>query len=193
MAFNAGMKGQKGSPDEGGVRVPFFMRWDGKVKAGVVDRIAAHIDLMPTLVDLAGGKLPEGQVEGRSLLPLVGDPEAAWEDRYLFTHVARWKTGEDPERAKWGKFAVRNQRYRMVGETRIYDMENDPGQKQNVFAEHPEVVEAMRAAYEKFWSEARPLMVNESAPMSPVKPFHELYWKQMEAGGIPAWKSPALD
>jgi arylsulfatase len=187
------MKGQKGSPDEGGVRVPFFMRWDGKVKAGAVDRIAAHIDLMPTLVDLAGGKLPGAQVEGRSLLPLVDDPAADWADRYLFTHVARWKTGEDPEKSKWGKFAVRNQRFRLVGEADLYDMENDPGQRQNVFADHPEVVVAMRAAYEKFWSEARRLMVNESAPMSPVKPFHELYRKQLAAGGIPNWAPPVLD
>ncbi|MGI9244468.1 MAG: sulfatase/phosphatase domain-containing protein, partial [Verrucomicrobiales bacterium] len=153
----------------------------------------AHIDLMPTLVELAGGKLPAGQVEGRSLLPLVEGPAVDWEDRFLFTHVARWKTGEDPDRSMWGKFAVRNQRYRLVGEKNLYDMERDPGQKQNVFDQNPEVVEEMRSAYEKFWGEARPLMVNESAPMSPVKPFHELYREQVAAGGIPAWVPPVLD
>ncbi len=190
--YNAGMKGLKGSPDEGGVRVPFFMRWDGKIKTGQVDKIAAHIDLMPTLVDLAGGKLPEGQVEGRSLLPLIDDPKADWADRYLFTNVARWKTGADPDDSKWDKFAVRNQRFGLVGEKKLYDMENDPGQKVNVIDKHPEVVKEMRAAYEKFWSEAKPLMVNEAAPMSPVRPYHELYQEQLESGGIPEWEVPEL-
>jgi arylsulfatase A-like enzyme len=194
MAYNAGMKGQKGSPDEGGVRVPFFARWDGKIRPGAdVGRIAAHIDLMPTLVDLAGGRLPDGQVEGRSLVPLFENPQAEWPDRYLFTHVARWQTGEDPDKSKWRNFAVRNQRYRMVGENGLYDMAEDPGQKTNVFDEHPEVVAEMRAAYEKFWSEARPLMVNEDAPMSPVQPFHVLYNAQVAAGGIPDWAPPSLD
>jgi len=193
-AYNAGMKGQKGSPEEGGVRVPFFVRWDGKIKPGQdIDRIAAHIDLMPTLVDLAGGELPKGQVEGRSLVPLIENPKIDWEDRYLFTHVARWKTGENPDKSQWGKFAVRNQRFRMVGEKSLFDMEKDPGQKTNVFDQYPEVVKDMRAAYEKFWKETKPLMVNESAPMSPVRPFHELFKKQTEAGGIPDWKPPVLD
>ena len=193
VVFNAGMKGNKGSPDEGGVRVPFFMRWDGKIRAGEVDRVAAHIDLMPTLVDLAGGTLPDGQVEGRSLLPLVADPGASWEDRFLFTHVARWKTGQDPDESQWGRFAIRNQRFRMVGEGALYDMEKDPGQTVNVIDDHPEVVAEMRAAYETFWKETKPLMVNESVPMSPVRPFHVLFEKQLKAGGIPAWQPPNLD
>ncbi len=193
MAYNAGMKGQKGSADEGGVRVPFFMRWDGTIKPGVtVDRIAAHIDLMPTLVALAGGKLPAGQVEGRSLLPLVENPNVEWPDRFLFTHCARWKTGEDPDKSKWGRFAVRNQRFRMVGEKTLYDMIRDPGQQVNVIDQHPEVVKSMRAAYDTFWAETRPLMVNEGTPMSQVKPFHELFKTQNEAGGIPDWTPPIL-
>jgi arylsulfatase len=88
---------------------------------------------------------------------------------------------------------VRNQRFRWVGENNLYDMEKDPGQKVNVIEQHPEVVKAMRAAYEEFWAETKPLMVNESAPMSAVKPFHVLYEKQMAGGGIPDWKPPVLE
>lgn len=63
LVHNAGMKGQKGSPDEGGCRVPFFVRWDGHITPNrEVDRIAAHIDLLPTLAALAGASIPEGQV-----------------------------------------------------------------------------------------------------------------------------------
>ena len=191
--YNAGMKGLKGSADEGGVRVPFFLRWDGRVKAGQdVDRIAAHIDLMPTLVSLAGGSLPEGQVEGRDLLPLLEDPGVEWSDRFLFTHKGRWKTGANVEDWKWKNFGVRNQRFRMVGEGQLFDMEADPGQTKNVFDAHPDVVKAMRSAYEKFWSEAVPLMVNEKAPMSKTRPFHVWYEEQMAAGGIPAWEVPVF-
>ena len=50
----------------------------------------------------------------------------------------------------------------------------------------------MRAAYAKFWKEARPLMVNEDVPMSPTRPYHVWYEKQMKAGGIPQWKEPEL-
>ena len=96
--FNAGMRGSKGSPDEGGVRVPFFVRWSGKFESDqAVEKISAHIDLLPTLADIAGiDKLPKGQVEGRSLVPLLKNPQAKWKDRYLFTQGARWKTGSEP-------------------------------------------------------------------------------------------------
>ena len=71
-------------------------------------------------------------------------------------------------------------------------MMKDPAQQVNVIDLHPDVAKSMRAAYEAFWSETRPLMVNETAPMSPVKPFHELFKKQSQAGGIPDWKPPVL-
>jgi len=50
----------------------------------------------------------------------------------------------------------------------------------------------MRAAYDAWWKETRPMMVNEDVPMSPVRPFHELYKKQLETTGIPEWKPPGL-
>lgn len=191
--YNAGMKGLKGSTDEGGVRVPFFVRWDGRIKPGVdIDRVAAHIDLFPTIAALAGAKHPAGQVEGRSLLPLIEGQSSNWQDRYLFTHKGRWRTGAEPNNFQWQNFAVRNQRYRFVNNTALYDMQADPGQKTNVIDKHPQVVKEMRAAYDAWWKKTRPMMVNETAPMSPTRPFHVLYNKQLKAGGIPQWKSPKL-
>ncbi len=205
--YNAGMKGLKGSTDEGGVRVPFFMRWDGKVPANTdIEMIAAHIDILPTLAALAGASIPESQVEGRNLLPLIERPDTIrWADRYLFTHKGRWKTGEDPDTNKWINFAVRNQKFRYVSQATprsiareqqaraaLYDMESDPAQTTNVIDQHPELAEQMRKAYEQFWSEARPLMVNEDAPMSPIRPFHVWYEEQKTSRGIPDWIPPAL-
>lgn len=184
--FNAGMKGYKGSHDEGGVRVPFFIRWDGHAVAGrTVDQVAAHIDILPTLAGIAGAGLPEGQVEGRDLRPLVEGKGGEWPDRFLFTHVGRWPVGADPDESKWKDFAVRNGRYRMVGRDKLYDMVADPGQKTNVIADHADIAKRMTAAYEAFWKEARPLMANENAPISEVRPYHASYQKQMAAGGIP--------
>ena len=193
MLYNANMKGQKGSADEGGVRVPFFVRWDGVLAPERdVDRIAAHIDLLPTLADVAGvDKLPDGQVEGRSLVPLLKKPKAKWKDRHLFTQRARWRTGSEPNDHQWKGFAVRNQRYRLVDKA-LYDMVKDPNQTTDVAAKNPKVVKSMRAAYDKFWKEARLLMVNEKAPMSPTRPYHVLHAKQLQEGGIPNWQPPKL-
>ena len=101
---------------------------------------------------------------------------------------------------------MRNQKYRLVGSGSVqkknkksaaanmmlFDMEKDPSQTTDVLDQHPEIVEKMRKAYDAWWKETRPLMVNEEAPMSPVKPFHELFKKQTENGGIPDWVVPTL-
>ncbi|MEM1303906.1 MAG: arylsulfatase, partial [Planctomycetota bacterium] len=100
--YNAGMKGYKVGVDEGGVRVPLFVRWDGRLEPGRdIDRVTAHIDLMPTLAELAGAGTPAGQVEGRSLMPLLADPQAEWPDRYLYTHRGRWPLGAEPNDYQW--------------------------------------------------------------------------------------------
>jgi len=203
--FNAGMKGMKGSTDEGGVRVPFFFRWNGRVESGRdVPAVAAHLDVLPTLAALAGAEVPREQVEGRSLLPLLEDPAAAWPDRYLFTHRGRWPTGADPDDYRDVNYAVRNARFRYVspggrrrgkqnpGAGSLYDMIEDPGQTTNVLDQHPQVVEQMRKAYLAFWKETRPLMVNEDVPMSPTRPFWVAFEAQKKAGGIPDWTPPEL-
>ncbi len=192
--YNAGMKGLKGSPDEGGVRVPFFVHWKGKLEGGLArNEVAAAIDFFPTIAELAGAAVPENQVEGRSFLPLLvaaveGRDQVDWPDRYLFTHQGRWPTGSEPNDFQWKTFAVRNARFRFVNNNALFDMIADPGQEKNCIEEHPEVVAAMRAAYDQWWKTTRAMMVNEEAPMSPTQPFTEAYRAQEKDGGIPPWK-----
>lgn len=213
--YNAGMKGLKGSTDEGGARVPFFIKWQGHIQAGRdIDRIASHIDVFPTLAALTGAAPPAGQVEGRSLLPLIEGDGAEWPDRFLFNHVCRWPTGANPDDFRDVNFSVRNQKYRYVGARgggggggkgkgkkgnpappagpELFDMEADPGQTTNVIGEHPDIAASMKAAYDQYWKEARPLMVNEDAEMSATRPYHEWYREQEAAGGIPKWVAPEL-
>ena len=189
--YNAGMRGAKGSPHEGGVRVPFFVRWSGRIQAGRdLDQVAAHIDLFPTLARLAAAEIPEAQVEGRSLLPLIEDAQAEWPERYLFTHCGRWEVGAEPDDHQWDRFAVRSHRFRMVGKDSLFDMDADPGQEANVIDQHPEVAAKMREAYDEWWRATRPLMVNESTPLSTTRPFHVAYEQQLRTEGIPDWAPP---
>ena len=71
--WNGGMKGRKGSVDEGGVRAPFFIRWPGHIPAGAkIPQIAGAIDLLPTLADLANVPVVSTQpLDGVSLKPLL--------------------------------------------------------------------------------------------------------------------------
>ena len=189
LDWNDNMKGLKGTVDEGGVRVPFFIRWDGRVAAGKdISTIAAHIDILPTIAALTGAKIPANQVEGRNLLPLIEGTSTKWEDRFLFTHQGRWATGKEPNDFQWKNFAVRNQQFRMIENVALFDMQVDPAQKVNIINQQPEVVASMRKAYDEWWQKTRPMMVNETAEMSPTKPFHELYNNQKETIGIPLWK-----
>ena len=191
--FNAGMKGFKNSHREGATRVPAFWRWKNKLKADVeVETLTAHIDILPTLAKLAGAEIPSKQVEGRDLMPLLKNPKVEWDDRYVFTHVGRWKRFTDPELAKFKQCAVRNERFRFENNRQLFDLQADPGQKINVVEDYPEVVEKMQKAYDKWWAETVPLMVNEKAEFDGPHPYIDAYNKQKSSGGIPKWVRPTL-
>ena len=82
-----------------------------------INALAAHIDLFKTFTDLAGADIPKGTqpIDGRTMLPLLENPNAQWPDRELFIHRGRWEKGADPEKSKYNGYAVRTQRWRMVG------------------------------------------------------------------------------
>lgn len=191
--FNAGMKGAKGSPWLGGTRAASFWRWHGTWKPGEITALAAHIDFFPTLAEVAGVPLSaetKRQIEGRSLKPLLENPAAAWPDRYLVTHQGRWPKNGDPSKSKFANAAIRNTRWAMVSEKagtgpdwQLFDLSNDYGQKNNVAAGHPAIVSKLAAAFDKWWDECLPLMVNENAFGPKLNPFAVRYWEQF--GGAP--------
>ena len=178
-SYNAGMKGKKGSVNEGGTRVPFFVRWPGVLRPGVdIDRIAGQIDVLPTLAAIVGGAPGEKEkLQGRNLVPLLKDPKADWKDRHLFSHRGRWRKGKAAG-AQYGPFSVRSQRWRLVGRTALFDMQSDPGQKTNVIDKNPKVAAEMLAAYDRWWKGALPLMVNEDAPETGENTFKTMFRKQ---------------
>lgn len=179
--FNAGMRGMKGTPYEGGTRVPSFWRWPGRIPAGTdCAALTAHLDVFATLAGLAGADLRPlaRQVEGRSLLPLLENPAAAWPDRLLVTHQGRWETGEAAA-AKYRSCAIRDARYKLVNGTELYDLQLDPGERHDLAAELPLVAGRLRAAFDAWWDEVRPATVaNENALGPYLNPSAERYWRQ---------------
>ena len=149
--FNAGMRGQKGSEYDGGHRVPFFVHWPaGKLtQPKDVTRLTAHIDVLPTLIDLCGLKAPDGATfDGTSLKPLLYDPKAKTPGRTLFVESQRMLMP-----TTWRKCAVMTDRWRLVNGKELYDIPADPGQKRNIAKKHPEVVSTLRQAYlTDFWA-----------------------------------------
>jgi len=188
QVYNAGMRGQKVTPWLGGTRAAAFWRWPGTLKPADVDRLSSHIDVLPTLAEIAGAKLTDKvkeQVEGRSLLPLLKDPKADWPERVLFTHVGRWPKGTRPEEYKYRGCSVRSARWQLVSESKdgkkawqLFDVKADPGEKTDVADEHPAVVRELDRAYDQWWSSVQPQLVNENAPGPKVNPFRELYERQ---------------
>jgi len=191
--FNAGMRGGKGTAFLGGTRAASFWRWPGTVKPADCNALVSYIDFFPTLAELAGAPVSEavrGQVEGRSLVPLLENPLAAWADRCLFTHQGRWGKLDDPNESKFRMVAVRNARWSLVSEKggrepqwQLFDLSNDYGQETNVIGRHPEVAKELASAFDRWWAECLPLMDNEKAMGPEINPFQALYYAQF--GGSP--------
>ncbi len=163
--WNGGMKGRKGSTDEGGVRSPLLIRWPGKIKAGgKIPQIAAAIDLLPSLADLAGIPVADKTtLDGVSLKRLLTSPsalpategsEGAWSDRIIFSH---WR----------GRVSARTQQFRLDHQGKLYDMVQDPGQYEDVSKQQPEIAARLRDAVgtwkadvlEGFPDDARPFLI----------------------------------
>jgi arylsulfatase A-like enzyme len=156
VRFNDGLRGWKGSVYDGGIRVPCYVRWPGHFPAGhVVDRIAAHIDLFPTLLDACGLPAPSDvKLDGRSLLLLLrGLSAVAWPDRTLYF---QWHRGDRPEPGR--AFAARTQQYKLLRPEpppgarnlpplELYDMDHDPYELRSVAAQHADVVKRLYDGY----------------------------------------------
>ncbi len=174
--WNGGMKGRKGSTDEGGVRAPFVIRWPGQIPAGtVVPHITATIDLLPTLADLAGiapgGAKP---LDGVSLKPLllagVG-PAQTWPERVIFS---AWD----------GKVSGRTPQYRLDAAGALHDLTQDPGQTKDLAAELPAVARRLRQAVAAWKQEVSPRDPSDHRPF-PVG-HREMPLTELPAGdGVP--------
>jgi arylsulfatase A-like enzyme len=138
--WNGGMKGRKGSVEEGGCRSPLFIKWPGGIKKGLrVEKIASARDLLPTLCELAGIKVPPSKPrDGASLVPLIKNPGAEWMDRIF---ISQWKN----------KFGVRSQTHRLGEKGKLFDMVADPAQLKPI--ENEEVSRELKQALARYKKE----------------------------------------
>ena len=159
--FNAGMRGKKGSHYDGGHRVPLFIRWPDAELVGPrdVDTLTGYVDVLPTLISMCRIAPPAGvKFDGVDLSPLIFDKASDWPDRILVTDSQRVK---DP--IKWKSSAVMTDRWRLCNGNELFDMNVDPGQKQDVASAHPDVVNRLRDFYEQWWTELEPTFAQSTA------------------------------
>lgn len=149
--FNGDMKGIKGSVDEGGIRVPCFVRWKSIIQPATLKTLSAHIDILPTLQELCQLK-PTGTLplDGRSLASVLLR-NSLQSDRKMYTHVAQ---PELPIKSYPG--SVRTNQYRLVvkeNSTELYDMLADPSQKHDLSKTQPDITQKLRSDYLQWFSE----------------------------------------
>jgi arylsulfatase A-like enzyme len=151
--WNGGMKGRKGSTDEGGVRSPFLIRWPGHIPAGTrIPQIAGAIDLLPTLAALADIPIATTKpLDGLSLKPLLLRTAKDWPDRMIFSHWA-------------GKVSVRTQRYRLDDANQLFDLEADPGQDHDISPDQQETAARLSQARAKWKDELLPALQHDIRP-----------------------------
>lgn len=167
--WNGGMRGRKGTTDEGGVRSPLLVRWPGKIPPGSkVTQIAGAIDLLPTLTALCGVPVMGGKpLDGMNLSPWLLGETSQPAERMIFSH--------------WGgKVSVRTPQHRLDDQGRLYDMSTDPGQKHDLAGSQPEIAQKLRAAVDDW---RRDVLAELKTP--DARPF-AVGHRQLPAAWLPA-------
>jgi arylsulfatase A-like enzyme len=137
--YNAGMRDLKGSVYQGGIRVPFFLRYPAGFRGNrEISTMAAHVDVLPTLAEICHTDLPDDRIiDGKSLVPLLAGGEAGWPDRELFFYWNR----RYPE--LYDNIALHTQQFKLVGHTdydagigdfELFDIQSDPYEQHNILS-----------------------------------------------------------
>ena len=157
---SGGLRGRKGMRWEGGVRVPFIVRWPERVPQGrVCHSLVSTMDVVPTVTRLAGAAAPAKAVDGVDISPLLTGERAALErEPLVYFH------GRDVHAARWGNWKLHiarsnaemysaapegGRRSLRLSSPELYNLELDPDESADVAAENPGVVEQMSAYVEK--------------------------------------------
>ncbi len=131
---------------EGGVRVPFCMQWTGTIEPGqTCEGMVSALDILPTAVELAGGRLPDDRpIDGVSLVPLLSGDK-----KFVPHETLYWRNGPN--------FAMRKKKWKLVGlgkeRVLLFDLSKDTGENNDLSKKRPELVKELRGAYESWSSE----------------------------------------
>ncbi|SFF68141.1 Arylsulfatase A [Salegentibacter agarivorans] len=186
-AYNSGLRGRKGSEYEGGHRLPLFIYWkDGKLTGGKrLDELTSYVDLMPTLLDLCGIKVPKN-LDGVSLENYLYNKPHNLKERVIVSNTQRQDSLQ-----KWKNTSIMKEHWRLITnaeKVELYNLETDWGQQNNIVQEHPEVVKNLKDAYEDYWAN---ISVNaHKYNLIPVEPGKEAFMTAddcHESDGAVAW------
>jgi arylsulfatase len=165
--YVAGMKGRKGNVYQGGVRVPFYMRYPKGFDSDVdIELPTAHIDVLPTLANMCGASLPNKEIDGKNLLPLILGKEVDWNNRSLFFYWTR----RYPE--LYNNIALRKGGYKLVGKTgydaviqdfEMYHVETDPYELTNIVDEELDLAKGLKSELDSIYN----VLVNEENLLNP--------------------------
>jgi arylsulfatase/arylsulfatase A len=168
------LRGKKSEVYEGGIRSPLWVHWPRRFPPGqIANPPAAHIDLMPTVLDACGVDPPADlRLDGRSLLPVLLRRNAPWPERTLVIQSHR---GDRPVR--YHHFMIRDPRFKLLHasgfgretfsgepELELYDILEDSGETNNLVDEKPEVVARLKAAYDRWFDDVSTTRPDNYAP-----------------------------
>lgn len=161
--YNSGLRGKKSNLYDGGIRVPAFIRWQGKLKPHTVTQPLSHIDLLPTLAELCDLTGTESlDLDGQSFAALLKDPKAKWQDRLLISFGYR-----DEERIRENG-VVHTNRWTAVkdkGRWSLYDIQADVRQFNNLDKQYPDVLRKLSTHFEEFLSSIPSIGVEAPIPV----------------------------
>jgi arylsulfatase A-like enzyme len=190
--FNAGLRGAKGQVYEGGIRVPCFVRWPGRIAPRVETARAAGVDLLPTLLEAAGVSRPVQSLDGISLLPLLRGDIRTLPERFIVQQQQPQKSGVAPQ--PYVNATIIGPRFKLLwlqGESapELYDLEQDAAEANNLATREPGRVQAMKVAYDTWFQQARRERGFDAVPPivgHPAQPlFRESMIQVQEETGIP--------
>ena len=159
--YHAGLRAQKGSVYENGIRVPFLARWPERLAPRKIEDMGAHIDIAPTLLAAANAEPPaDVRLDGIDLLPLWEGRIDSLPDRTYFVQAHR---GNEPQ--AYRAFAAVEQRYKLVqalsfrqpppqnAPLELYDLLEDPGETVDLASQRPEEVRRLKESYDRWFED----------------------------------------
>ncbi len=164
------LRGGKGTIWEGGSITPFYIQWPGKIRPGMeVENLSGVIDIFPTIMDIAGIPIPEGNlpVHGKSFWPLVqGKQVEGWENRRYFDNTNFYliqRQEINMEKPQMHHIALHYRNYKLIRADNalyggpdsvyyeLYDLENDPQEKTNIVEQEPELARMLIPEIESWY------------------------------------------
>ncbi|MCM8527349.1 MAG: arylsulfatase [Lentisphaeraceae bacterium] len=165
--YVSGFKGKKSMSTEGGLRSPLWLHWPQKFQAGgKSDLVSAHFDIMPTIAEITGAKMPENKtIDGKSILPALKGEKQKWEDRIFILQSHR---GTRPNKLE--NSAIISQNWKIEtdrkGKMALFDMKNDPFATKNLLDQKPEIKNKLLLFYDEWFKSLDSEYPNMWSPLS---------------------------